>query len=478
MSQLSSKIKSTYTTVTNFLKRKIKRNSLNTKIWFFLILFSVLILAFIWIIEVVFLNTYYKNYKINELNTAVKELQKDFSQNDLSSLSQIAINNNVCIEIYGKDNYEAKYFNQGCMEFGNTNFEVKKDFINSNINHKKYKLINNQFKNDTLIYALKLDNSTYAFLNASLQPIDGTVNILKSQMIYVTIVTLILALIIGYFISKKISKPITQISTKAKQMGEGNYDIDFNTNIDIYEIHELAETLNQAKNELVKMDELKRDLIANVSHDLKTPLTMIKAYAEMVRDLSYKNKDKREEHLNTIITETDRLNILVNDLLDLSSLEEKGNFLDIKQFDIVKVTQEIIKKFNILTEQEGYNFIFKHPKEAIVTADKKRIYQVIYNLINNAINYTGKDKNVTIIIEEKQNSYLISIKDSGKGIPKEETKLIWDKYYHNKKKHKRNEYGTGLGLSIVKNILINHNCKYGITSSKKGTTFYFELSKK
>lgn len=475
MSQISNKIKK----ITNYLKNKIKRNSLNTKIWFFLILFSVLILAFIWIIEIVFLNTYYRNYKINELNNATKELYKDFKQNNLNSLSQIAINNNVCIEIYGENSdYEARYFNQGCMEFGNTNFEVKKDFINSNINHKKYKLINNKLKNDILIYALKLNDSTYAFLNVSLQPIDGTVNILKNQMIYVTIVTLILALIIGYFISKKISKPITQISDKAKKMGEGNYDIDFNVNIDIYEIRELAETLNQAKNELAKMDELKRDLIANVSHDLKTPLTMIKAYAEMVRDLSYKNKDKREEHLNTIITETDRLNALVNDLLDLSSLEEKSGFLDIKKFDIVKITQEVIKKFGILTEQEGYNFIFKHPKEAIVTADEKRIYQVIYNLINNAINYTGEDKNVTITIEEKPNTYLISIKDSGKGIPKEETKLIWDKYYHNKKKHKRNEYGTGLGLSIVKNILINHNCKYGITSSKKGTTFYFELSKK
>lgn len=464
----------------NFLKTKIKRNSLNKHIWVFLILFSVLILTFLWIFQIAFLNTYYKNYKINELNTAAREIKKDFKANNLNSLSEIALNNSVCIEIYGEtpDSYDGKYFNQGCIEFGNTDFKVKKDFIDSNQTQKKYTLINNQYKNDTLVYALKLNEQTYAFLNVSLQPIGGTIKILRSQMLYVTLVVLILSFIIGYFISKKIAGPITQISNKAKQMGEGNYNINFTTNEDIYEINELVDTLNHTKNELAKMDELKRDLMANVSHDLKTPLTMIKAYAEMIRDISHKDKEKSQNHLNTIINETDRLNLLVNDILDLSSLQAKENKLNIENFDIVKTIKEIINKFSILTEKENYKFTFIHPEIAIVKADKARIYQVIYNLVNNAINYTGENKNIIITIEEKENTYLINIKDSGKGIKKSEIKFIWDKYYHSNKKHKRNEYGTGLGLSIVKNILIKHNCKYGVISTKKGTTFYFELEKK
>ena len=322
---------------------------------------------------------------------------------------------------------------------------------------------------------MKLDNNIYAFINASLVPVDSTVSILKSQLVYVILLVLILSFIIGYFISKKISNPIMKINEDAKKMAEGDYNFKFTTTEDIYEINELVDTLNYAKTELSKTDELKRDLMANVSHDLKTPLTMIKAYAEMVRDLTYDDKEKREKNLKIIIEETDRLNLLVNDILDLSALQS-NNKLECEDFDLIKLINKVIARFNILTEKEGYKFNFTYPKEEImVNADKKRIYQVIYNLINNAINYTGDDKNVYIDIACKGKVYEVRIRDTGKGIDNSKLKFIWDKYYHNEKKHKRNEYGTGLGLSIVKNILLNHKFKYGVSSSKSGTTFYFEI---
>ena len=236
-------------------------------------------------------------------------------------------------------------------------------------------------------------------------------------------------------------------------MKQGNYNITFPTEEGIDEINELATTLNDTKEELAKTDELRRDLMTNVSHDLKTPLTMIKAYAEMVRDLTYKNKEKREKNLNTIIEETDRLNILVNDILELSKLQSQILELNYETFDIVKLIKNILTRYDILIEKEQYQFIFKNTKPIIVNADKNKIEQVIYNLINNAINYTGADNKVIITINENKNNIRINIKDTGKGIKQEEIKYIWDKYYHNKKKHKRNTYGTGLGLSIVKNIL-------------------------
>ncbi len=475
MSFLKSKIRA----IKTFFTEKIKHNSLVTNVWLFLIVFSVFILTFLWIFQILFLGSYYKSYKTKELNNAASELAEAYQTNNLESMDSIAFRNDICIEIYDERNneYSGTYFNQGCIEFGNKNFAVKKNFINSGLDHKSYNLINNQFNNNTLIYALKLDNETYAFLNASLVPIDSTVDILRSQLIYITLIVLILSLIVGYFISKKISNPITKINEDAKKMAEGDYRVKFSTNEDIYEINELVDTLNYAKTELSKTDELKRDLMANVGHDLKTPLTMIRAYAEMVRDLTYNNKEKRENNLNIIINETERLNLLVSDILDLSYLQTNSD-LTYEDFDLVKMIDEIIGRFNILTEKENYHFILEKPKdEIIVKADKKRIYQVIYNLINNAINYTGKDKKVYIIIEEKNNCYRVNIKDTGKGINEEELKHIWDKYYHSDKKHKRNEYGTGLGLSIVKNILQNHNFKYGVDTSSKGTTFYFEIKK-
>ena len=456
--------------------KNIKTNSLKINIWLFLIAFSVFILCFLWLFQIVFIKSYYKSYKTEELDKAATELKESAALNN-QIIEDIAERRDICIEIYGQNTYLSTISNKGCMEFGNRNFKVKQNFINSNRLEQHYTLINEKFENETLIYALKLDKDVYAFINASLEPLDSTITILSNQFIITTITVLILSLIIGYFISRKLSKPIIKISDEAKKLADGNFRADFNANSDIYEITELADSLKYAKEELSKTESLKRDLMANVSHDLKTPLTMIKAYAEMVRDLTYNNKEKREEDLNIIIKETDRLTLLVNDILDLSAAQSDNLNLNIEKIDLIKLINEVIKRFQILSEQENYKFIFNHPNKVIIHADYKRIYQVVYNLINNAINYTGSNKKVYINIIEDKYKYIISIKDTGKGIKQEDLKHIWDKYYHSDKKHKRNNFGTGLGLSIVKNILQIHNYKYGVTSSDKGSIFYFEIPK-
>ena len=219
--------------------------------------------------------------------------------------------------------------------------------------------------------------------------------------------------------------------------------------------------------------------MANVGHDLKTPLTMIKAYAEMTRDFENQSVQKRNDNLNIIIEETDRLNILVQDILDLSKLQSKTYELKYEKFDLDELIRNVIKRFYILIDNEGYQIVYDNNKSIMINADKKRIEQVIYNLVNNAINYTGDDKNIYINIKNKNKNLIVEIIDTGKGIDKSEIKHIWNKYYHNEKKHKRNAIGTGLGLSIVKTILENHNYKYGVKSSKgKGSTFYFEIDSK
>lgn len=333
------------------------------------------------------------------------------------------------------------------------------------------------FDNHTLIQAIKLDSETYAFINTSMDPIDGTVDILQTQLIYVTIIVLILSFVIAYFISHHISKPIVQMNKAAKGLAEGKFQVSFKTDEDINELNELATSLNYAKDELAKTDELRQDLMANVSHDLKTPLTMIKAYAEMSRDLHIKDKKKQKEDMNIIIDEVDRLTILVNDILELSSMQSNINELEKEDFDLIHLTQEILHRYTVLQETENYIFEFNHKeKEIIIHADKKKLEQVIYNLINNAINYTGEDNKVIINITKEKTNILVEIKDTGKGIKKEDLPYIWDKYYKNKKKHKRNLVGTGLGLSIVKNALQLHDYEYGVTSEKnKGSCFYFKI---
>jgi len=147
---------------------------------------------------------------------------------------------------------------------------------------------------------------------------------------------------------------------------------------------------------LSKINETRKDLLANVSHDLKTPLTMIKAYAETARDLNKNNEKKREENLNIIIEEAERLNILVNDILELSKNESGMETLNKERFNLKSEIETIIHRFDYLKEQESYDFVFECEKDIFITADKNKITQVIYNLIINAINYTGKDKKITI----------------------------------------------------------------------------------
>ena len=425
------------------------------------------------------MDAYYKWYKTHELIRTAEEVTQTFSSDNYEELlDNISHDSGVCIELVqdGKLVYLSNNYNKGCVANKSDTYNYKKDFIKSDSSSTRYTIKNPQFNNQTLILAFKLGNDSSIFISASLEPLDATVKILQSQLFYVTLIVTLLSLIVSYFISRIISSPIIKMNKKASLLAKGNYDISFESS-EIEEINELSNTLNYACVELSKTENLRRELMANVSHDLKTPLTMIKAYAELIRDVTYKNKEKMDNNLNVIIEETDRLNLLVNDILELSSLQA-NNKLDIEEFDLNELINSIIKRYDIWVLKEKYNIKYKNVKGVIVKADKKRIEQVIYNLINNAINYTGDDKVVKICVIDKDDVVRIEISDTGKGISDDELKYIWDKYYKVDKSHSRVQVGTGIGLSIVKNILINHNFNYGVNSIiDKGTTFYFEIPK-
>lgn len=461
----------------------MKNNSLNKEIWKYFLIFSVLILGFLWIFQVLFLNQYYKFVKIKDIKhvaNIIKSKQTSVKFEDI--VNKAAYEKEVCVEVINSQYislYSSGAYGKGCFTGKEISMNYKYDFIKSNSKSQTYELINPKFNNNTLVYALKLNNSNYAFVNTSLEPVDATVGIIREQLIIVTVVVLVLSFVISYFISNYISSPITKISNSAKELAKGNFNITFDDSSNISEISELAETLNYTKNELSRTDELRRDLMANVSHDLKTPLTMIKAYAEMSVDLHANNKKKRNEDMNIIIDEVDRLTVLVNDILSLSKMESNLDTLVLDNVDLVSLVNDVLSRYRVLKETENYVFEYNYnSSEIIIKADKKKLEQVIYNLINNAINYTGSDNLVVINTFDYEDHVLVEIKDTGKGIKSEDLPYIWDRYYKNKKKHKRNLVGTGLGLSIVKNILELHKWEHGVDSVKdKGTCFYFKIKK-
>ena len=431
--------------------------------------------------QIVFLNKYYEVYKKNQLNDIVNSIKSNDSM-DVHTLEDIAYNYGICVSIYSNGIIQtiSNTYNKGCLFSDKTSSDnYITSFVESGNTEDTRLLYNKRFGNKTIIKALKYNDEVYIFLNTSVQPLDSSIILLKSQYGYIALIIFGISLIISYVISSQISRPIVKISDSAKKLANGDFNVSFSTDSKVQEIKELSTTLDLAKNELSKTVELRRDLMANVGHDLRTPLTMIKAYAEMTRDLESQTPEKRAENMNIIIEETDRLNVLVSDILDLSKLQSSTYELKIEEFDLNELIRNIIKRFYILIDSDGYEFIYNNDKEIMVKADKKRIEQVIYNLLNNAVNYTGEDKKIYINVIDEKKKVLVEIRDTGKGIDKDEIKYIWNKYYHNERKHKRNAFGTGLGLSIVKTILESHNYKYGVKSVKnKGTTFYFEIDKK
>ena len=454
--------------------------SIKAKTFLYLILFSVFILVILWFCQVVFLKYSYQDYQIQNMNKLASLIQHSSFVNLSNTLEEVAYENEVCAEYYANTG-NVYYYNtmmNGCA-LGKNNPDISKteeEFMISSKSTDTYKVINNEYEVQAFLYGIKVDTGT-VFLYSTLEDVGRANNVLKGQLIYLTIVAILFAGILAYFLSRKLSEPIMDITNKARELGK-KPNVKF-PDYGIMEINSLAKVLDGAQNEIVKNDELRRDLMANVSHDLKTPLTMIKAYAEMVRDISYQDDKKREEHCNIIMAEVDRLNVLVNDILDLSKMQAQADDIHLEKFDLVKEIKSIIKRYEIIKETENYRFVLELPTKAMVMADQKKINQVIYNLVNNAINYTGKDKTVTIRLSKEKDAYLVEIIDTGKGIKEEEIPFIWDKYYKNEKNHQRNVVGTGLGLSIVKTILENHHFAYGVKSSKdKGTTFYFYVKKK
>ena len=459
---------------------KSKSKGISANIWLYLGVFSILILVMLWFFQIIFLKLHYEASVKHNLNATVREIQK-YNRNDLvSNIDSIAYKNDVCIEVISKNSIisYSGIKSSGCNTSGEIYYKFKNDFIDDNLNKSSFEFTNSKYNNKTIVKAVKIDND-YVFVSANLEILENTFIILNNQLGIVTLVILGLSVCMGYFINRKIAKPIVDITEKAEELRRGNYDVNFKSEEGIYEIRELAETLDSMTNELSKTESVRREFLANVSHDIKTPLTMIKAYAEMVRDISYNDDDKRNANLNVIVMEVDRLNILVNDILVLSRLQAGAESLEIEKFDLNFLVRDCLTRYDIYKE-DGYEFVYSfNGKSAMIEADKKRMQQVIYNLINNAVQYTGDDKKIFIDVSESKNWIIFSVRDTGKGMKKEEIRHIWDKYYKIDKKYKRSTVGSGIGLSIVKTICENHKFLYGVdTEVNHGSKFWVKIRKK
>ena len=462
----------------------------------------ILLFVFLWIFDLLFLDTVYESIKLRNLKECTELIKDNIANEDLEILiKHIAYHDSACVlvcdgegnELYTQavrtdctiHNISAEnriaYFDKVKENDGLYKEEITVENFNDNYNQ-------GDFEGDvpseaaggvkSVVFATVTEvNGSEVLILAEgvVTPQESTRVTWIAMLGIITGMLLILAALLAAAIARYVARPIATLTDAAKEISKGNADITISG--DGYrEINELKEGLQYAANEVAEVEHYRRELIANVSHDLRTPLTLIKGYAEMMRDIP---DEAKPENLQVVIDEASRLTNLVNEMLDLSKLQESGGGLKLKRFDVVGMLDELVTRHGKLIEHLGYKLEYEHEESAVVYADETKLMQVVYNLINNAINYCGDDKTVTVREYTRHGNVRIEVTDRGEGIDVNILPHIWDRYYKSEKSHRRATVGTGLGLSIVKTVMDKHpGGVYGvITSVGEGSTFYVELPK-
>ena len=448
---------------------------------------------------VALIKPYYRENRIKMIDTLVSTFENELlvnkpSESSIAKTDRLVNNNNVCAVIYnqnGRRVYSADSLGELCVFDETINVDgddlvIYDDGAKLVDKLNEYNVISESLTSPTtdlemLLYGKKISVNLanyYLLINTPLELLESYVDFILKQYLFLSMFIVALALVVSFLLANKITSPIVNMQREANKLAEGDYHVSFSSGKESYsEINALATTLDDATEKLSKIDELRKDLLANVSHDLRTPITLIRSYAEMIKDISGDDPIKRDQHLDVIIEETEYLTKLINDMQEYSKLQAGFINLNKSNFDIEKTTLNVCKLLSGLMREKNITLI-EDLKSVIVYGDEVKISEVIYNYLSNAIKHSESNTTIYVNIKDSEDSLYFEVKDEGDGISEKDLPYIWDRYYKIDKNFRRNENSTGLGLAIAKAILEAHGAKYGVVSKLgEGSTFYFELSK-
>lgn len=481
-------------------KRRAPRHiSVRWKLFLTLLSFAVLLLLSVWVVQIRLLGLFYDREKSSELESVADTVRQRVGAEDFAAeIENIVSGRLICVRVFrlsggGMEEIAGVESIYGCfihpMDYDLVMGIREKTLANGGKYTKRVRFSGElgDPKGDFHFPGLRTDliNLIYAsdftedgteyflLLDTALTPLASTVNTLQTQFFWLCGAMLILTILLTLFLSDSIATPLRAITAKAGKLAKGDYSADF-AGKGYREAEELADALNFAADEIGKTNRLQKELIANISHDLRTPLTMIRGYSEMMRDIPGENSP---ENIQLIIDETERLTELVSDLLDLSKLQAGTVKLNRTMLDLTETVRDAAGRYDQMLRHKGYRVEYRVPEEpTMIFADRTMLLQVLYNLLNNAVNYTGQNKLVTVTLTVVDGFARVSVRDTGEGIPPEQIPRIWDRYYRADKLHKQATLGSGLGLSIVREVLDRHAARYGVESAVGvGSVFWFEL---
>ena len=454
------------------------------RIWFYFLVLTGFMLLLMWMLQIAFIGPYYEKNRATTTELKAEEiarlLQQENTDNTQIDFAKLLSAENMCGSVF---NNEGKEIMSANTKISNCHMStLSQSAINEYIlmvKDSKMDVFTLRFTSEIFEQGLYFlgkevvvnEESLFIFLNSPIELLDSTIFVLRRQFGFLAASVFSIATFVAFVLSKRLSQPISEITKNARRLAEGDYSVHFDSG-GYNEITALSQTLNYATSEFKKTDELRRDLVANVSHDIKTPLTMIKAYAEMVVDISGDHKEQREEHLRVIIDEANHLERLVNDMLTLSRYESKVYNINESIFNLYDHVVSTANLFKMLDVE----FEIDVDQSIEVSADEIKMGQVLYNYINNASRFVGMDQKIIIhAVRLNHQDILVSVRDHGPGIAPEVLDTMWDRYVKIDKNFQRTS-STGLGLSIVRAICEATGSSYGVdTKVNEGTSFYYTL---
>lgn len=414
-------------------------------------------------------------------NNNMDELSREESQQQAQAISQylscdiwiVDLSGNILMKTANSSLESDHNFSETISsmdEFNIQDFENKQYMIGD-----FYGAFNQEYISVAAPISLHYRNNGYILIHKPVYLITRTSNSFLNIYFYTTALIFLCAFVIVAFFTHFMYHPLHKIILATNRYAKG----DFTAPIDVHgsdEIGYLASTLNYMATTLNTRDEDQRKFISNVSHDFRSPLTSIKGYVEAMQDGTIP-AEMQEKYLNIILFETERLNKLTQNLLDLNRFGNNGLMLDISDFDINQLIQSTLPTFEGSCKEKNINIkLALEGQELIVSGDMNKIQRVIYNLIDNAVKFSNNDSVIRIETSIKNEKVLISVKDSGIGIPSDSIHKIWDRFYKTDLSRGRDKRGSGLGLAIIKEIIQAHNEHINVVSTEGvGSEFLFTL---
>ena len=489
----------------------MKKHSLTRQITSIVSLLVAGAILLCWVLNTTLLPRYYMHNKKEVLIENYQTISNASAQNELESdefavtFDNLCSNGNIMARILQQDGKVLRSSVNDLDALRTEFWDVllhgdKMEVLYSNKQYQLLKKTDTRLDSEYLVLVGVLENGDMVLMRTAVESIRESAAISNRFLLFAGAAAIVASILVAFFTTRHITKPLQQLTDISKRM----VDLDFNAKYESdqsnsYEVEELGNHINRLSENLertiselktanvelqddiekkIQIDEMRKEFLSNVSHELKTPLALIQGYAEGLQECINDDAESREFYCEVIIDEADKMNRMVKKLLTLNQLEFGNDQVIMERFDMTELIRGVANSTRILMEQKGIRLELENSEEAWVWGDEFKVEEVITNYMSNAINHADGEKLIRVFYTRSEDKLRVSVFNTGQPIPEEDIEKIWVKFYKVDKARTREYGGSGIGLSIVKAIMDSFHQRCGVINHEDGVEFWMELATK